>query len=91
MMVMLEMVTGYSLPMNCTFSMPSKPQRMKDTWEIQEATGGVGGGETGQRQLNGPHLNHTCSVLLTEPHVLNVDDKASGQVEDGEQGVAHEG
>lgn len=29
--------------------------------------------------------------LLTEPHVLNVDDKASSQVEDGEQGVAHEG
>lgn len=29
--------------------------------------------------------------LLTEPHVLHVDDEASRQVEDGEQGVAHEG
>lgn len=29
--------------------------------------------------------------LLTEPHVLQADDKATGQIEDSEQGVAHEG
>ena len=28
---------------------------------------------------------------LTQPHVLQVDDEAPGEVEDGEEGVAHEG
>lgn len=34
-----------------------------------------------------------CPVLplLTQPHVLHVDDEAAGQVEDGEERVAHEG
>lgn len=34
-----------------------------------------------------PSLIH----LLTQPHVLHVDDETSGQIEDSEQGIAHEG
>lgn len=30
-------------------------------------------------------------MTLTQPHVLQADDKTTSQVEDGEQGVAHEG
>lgn len=89
---MLEMVTGYLLPLNCTCSIPSKPQRMKETYEIQEATGRVGKNVSNASDHKTALSTSMLSFgLLTEPHVLNVDDKASSQVEDGEQGVAHEG
>lgn len=36
--VKLPMETGYLSPLNWTCSMPSKPQRMKEAWENQDAT-----------------------------------------------------
>lgn len=71
LMVMFLMVIAYLLPRNCTCSMPSNPQRMKETWEIHEATG---------ESKTSPGLYITSSFcppkrpswtpLLTKPHVL---------------------
>lgn len=88
----------------CLWTAPAASPRSPSAWRTRRRSKRPLHGRTGCRETRCFDVNWKCLPalltcvphsgrlpLLTQPHVLHVDDEAAGQVEDGEECVAHEG